>query len=80
MKLVVVKELPPARKQKKSLKAIFDEFLSMNVQVARVDLSEHDYKDSKVANTVFKTAVKRWCVPITVVKRGDEIYFINRTM
>ena len=80
MKLVAVKELPGKRTSKKSLKALFDEFLDMNVQIARVDLSEHDYKSVTVAAQVLGVAVKRWVVPITVVKRDEEIYFINRTM
>lgn len=80
MKLVAVKELPGKRTTKKSLKVLFDEFLNMNVQIARVDLSEHDYKSVTVAYGVLNAAIKRWVVPITVTRRGDEIYFINRTM
>lgn len=80
MKLVAVKELPGKGTSKKKLKALFDEFLNMNVQIARVDLSEHDYKNATVAAQVLGVAVKRWVVPITVTRRGDEIYFINRTM
>lgn len=79
MKFVPVNELPE-RKQKKSLKHVFKEFIAMNVKIARVDLTQFDYKSPKVAYSVLGLASKRHCVDIKVHIRNDEIYFERTDM
>lgn len=75
MKFVEVEKVPERKRKYKNLKVIFDEFVAMNVKAARVDLTEHDYKNVKVAYTVLHNAAKRFCVPVKVYIRGNEIYF-----
>ena len=79
MKFVEVKEVPGMRKYH-PLKNKWDEFMAMNVKVAKVDLSEHDYKSAAVAHSVMSISIKRFGYPITVTRRGDEIYLIRRDM
>lgn len=78
MKFVEVERLPEKRRPKKSLRNLFDEFISMNVKLARVDITERDYKNTMVGYGVMRTAAKRYGAPIKVYIRNDEIYFERR--
>lgn len=78
MKFVEVERLPETRRQYKSLKNMFDEFLNMNVKMAKVDLTEHDYKNISIGYRVLYNSVKRWDVPIKVCMRNGEVYFVRR--
>lgn len=79
MKFVEVKEVPGVR-QNNPLKSKWVEFMAMNVKVAKVDLSEHEYKSATVAQSVMSVSIKRFGYPITVTRRGDELYLIRRDM
>lgn len=79
MKFVEVKEVPGVR-QDNLLKSKWVEFMAMNVKVAKVDLSEHEYKSATVAQSVMSVSIKRFGYPITVTRRGDELYLIRRDM
>ena len=79
MKFVEVTEVP-VKKQYHPLKSKWEEFMAMNVKVVKVDLDENEYKTIDGARSVMAISVKRMGYPITVTKRGDEIYLIRRDM
>lgn len=79
MKFVKVKEVPEQKKYH-PLKSKWEEFMAMNVKVVKVDLDENEYKTIDGARSVMAISVKRMGYPITVTKRGDEIYLIRRDM
>ena len=62
------------------LKERFNEFISMNVKTARVDLDKDDYKSVNVAANVLRVASKRHAVPVKVVVRNGELYFVRTDM
>ena len=79
MKFVKVKEIPGVKKYH-PLKNRWEEFMAMNVKVVKVDLDEREYKSATVAAGVMQASIKRHGYPITVVRRGNEIYLIRRDM
>ena len=78
MNFVVVERMPERRRPKKSLKNRFDEFMNMNVKLAKVDLTENDYKSVKVGYGVLHTAAKHYGYPIEVHLRDGKLYFERR--
>ena len=80
MKFVKVKEVPEKARGHKSLLTKWDEFMAMNVKVVKVDFDEDDYKNADIARSTMAMSIKRSGHPITITKRGDEIYLIRRDM
>lgn len=68
------------KKDYKDLKAFFNEFMSANIEIAIVEWNERDYKSANIEYQVLRDAAKRHGFPITVMKRGDSIYFVRRDM
>lgn len=62
------------------LKWFFEDFLNMNVKVARVDFDEDDYKSYKVARGVLATSAKRHSVPVKVVVSEKKVYLVRTDM
>lgn len=79
MKFTAVKEVPGNRTYN-PLKSKWDEFMAMNVKVAKVDLDEKEYCSIEVARSVMSVSIKHFGYPITITKRGNEIYLIRRDM
>ena len=79
MNFIVVEDIPK-RSNPKNLFGMWREFMAMNTKVVKVELSEYDYKNSSVARNCFCQSIKRGCFPITVIKRGDDIYLVRRDM
>lgn len=79
MKFVEVKEVPDQKKYHE-LKSKWEEFMAMNVKVAKVDLDEEEYKSPEVAARTMMLSIKRFGFPITVTRRRNEIYLIRRDM
>ncbi len=79
MRLTKMENGIPKRENFK-LKPLFDEFIALNVKVARVDLDEEDYKSPTVAANVLRIAAKRWAVPIRVVLSEGKVYFVRKDM
>lgn len=80
MKFVKVDEVPMRRGSRKDLKARWDEFMSMNVKIVKVELNEHDYKNANVARSVLTRSVNTYGYPINVTLRDNEIYLVRRDM
>ena len=79
MKFVEVKEVP-RKISHNTLRIKWDEFMAMNVKVAMVNLDKNEYKSIDTARETMAMSVKRYGYPITVTKRGDEIYLIRKDM
>lgn len=79
MKFTAVKELPKARKYN-PLDVYFKEFMAMNVRIAKVDFEGKGYKTIKTAQSTLYNSAKKRGYPITIVARGDELYFVRRDM
>lgn len=78
MRFTKVQNIPDAINAKYKLEKLFDEFIQMNIEAAKID--DYDYKSVNSAYNVLHKAAKRWRVPVKVVKRGEEIYFVRTDM
>lgn len=81
MKFVKVDKLPESNRRYTSaykVEARIQEFMNMNIKIARVDYNESDYKSIKTAYTGFKNACKRYVAPIDVKVVNKELYLIRR--
>jgi hypothetical protein len=65
------------RREQKKLKYEFMRFIKMNVKVARVDITDSDYKSIHVAYNVLSKGAQRHEVPVQVTRMGDSIYFVR---
>lgn len=77
MKFVKVNEVPESRHNHK-LKEYWDRFMSMKAKVVKVDLDECEYKNVAVAYRCMGASVRRYGLPINVMKRGNEIFLVRR--
>lgn len=78
MKFVECKEGLPERTDKKNLKIYFEEFMSSNIKVAKVEFNKGDYKSIKIAYRCIHASVKRHGFPIKVHKIGNNIYLVRK--
>lgn len=69
----------PSKAINYGLEAKFNEFLSMNIKIAKVAYGGH-YKNSSTAANVLGNGVRRWGVPIKVMRRGNDVYFVRTDM
>ena len=79
MKLVQVERVP-GRNENHKLKAAWEEFMGMNVKIAKAELDVDEYKSPSVAANVWAVSIKRFGYPISVKLRKNEIYLIRRDM
>ena len=79
MRFVEVEEVP-RRNAKKHLQGYLQEFMNMNIKVAKLDFNEREYKSPSIARSVIAIAIKKSGLPSTITKRGDEIYLIRNDM
>lgn len=80
MKFTVVERLPEKRCGKKRLKHIFDEFVNMNVQFAKFEFNENEYKHAQSAYGNLHRAAIKYGYPVKVHIRNNEIYFERRDL
>lgn len=80
MTFTEVKELPNKRKAQKKLRHVFEDFMSLHIKIARVDLNEQDYKSPRVAQGCLSKAARYLAFPVDVKLRNGEVYFIRRDM
>lgn len=80
MKFTEVKEMPKGRTSPKALDVYFEEFMRMDVKIAKVDFTEHKYVSPEVAARTLYTSAKRRGYPIDVHKRDGEVYFVRKDM
>ena len=75
MKFVECKEgIPKRNSTHKNLRVYFEEFMTANMKIAKIEFNESDYKNILVARSVLHTAIKRHGFPIAIHKRGNELY------
>lgn len=83
MKFIKVDEVPGVVNMGRinhRLKADWQEFMDMNVKIAKVDLTQYNYKNVITARQVIGKSIQKWGYPIDVFKRKDEIYLVRRDM
>ena len=81
MKFTKVEDVPGVERRRYSnLKGDWKEFMAMNVKIAKVDLTQYNYKSVTVAAQVMQKSVNRFGHPIDVVKRKDEVYLVRRDL
>lgn len=56
------------------------EFMSMGDKYAKVDLNPGDYANSEVAYIALRASVKYADLPITVIRRGEDVYLMRNDM
>ena len=76
MKFVEIDSIPKTgdRFPYKRLRDIFDEFMNMNIKLARVDSIDNEYKNSNVAYAVLYNGIKKYGYPINIYLRNALIY------
>ena len=79
MKFVQV-EMVPGPRENHRLKDAWEEFMGMNVKVAKAILDVNEYKSPQVAQSVWTVSIKRFGYPINVMRRNGEVYLVRRDM
>lgn len=79
MRMVVVKDGVPKRDYFK-LKAMFDEFMALNVKVVKLELDEGDYASVYVAMHTIGKSAKTHGYPVKTSVRNGEVYMIRTDM
>lgn len=79
MNFVEVKEVP-RKTFNMDLANRLEEFMKLNIKVAKVDFSKNEYKNVTSAQGSFKQAITRKCLPITATVRNGELYLIRNDM
>lgn len=81
MKFIEVTELPKTNPNKKNRRGVtrdkLDEFMAMNIKIAKVVLGGDYINSISCYNTMSKTA-RYGCYPISVKMRNGEVYLIRR--
>jgi hypothetical protein len=78
MKFVEVERLPGVKARKKKLRHIFEEFINMNVEIAKFEFDETEYKNARSAYGNLHKHAREHGVPVSVHIRNNEIYFKRR--
>lgn len=55
-------------------------FMKQNIKVAKITGWEAEYKNSTSAAETIRSTAKRFKLPITAMKRKDEVYIIRTDM
>lgn len=79
MRFVKVEEVPN-RERRHRLKDYWEEFMSMNIRIAKADLDIGEYASPEVARSVMANSIKRFGYPIDLHRRGKDIYLVRRDM
>lgn len=79
MKFVEVKEVP-GRTIKKNLYGYLNEFMVLDIKVAKVEFNKMEYKNTITAYQCLHRAIKRQRLPLTIIKRNDEIFLVRNDM
>lgn len=81
MKFIEVAELPESNPNKKNRRGVtrdkLDEFMSMNIKMAKV-VSDGAYVNNISCYNTMSKAAKNGCYPISVKMRNGEVYLIRR--
>jgi hypothetical protein len=78
MKAIAVHCIPERMHGNHKLRRFFEDFITSNIKLAKIELSEVEYKSPKVAQNVMGIAARRGKYPVKVMLRGDDIY-LQRT-
>lgn len=81
MEFVEVKELPEYDWRyciRRKIKGKIEEFMRMNVKIARVDFRDGEYVSSYSAYVSLRDCIERHCFPITVHHLQGQVYLCRR--
>ena len=79
-KFIKVNEADVQKRNYSNLKADWKEFMGMGIKVAKVDLTQYNYKSSEVAAMVMARSVRAHGQPIDVIRRKGEVFLVRRDM
>ena len=81
MRFVEVNELPEhIRSTKSNFKHRLDEFMAMNIKVARVEFDSSEYNSRESCRGAFVSACKRYSYPIRAVGINGDVYLIRKDL
>ena len=78
MKFVKVDKVPMRNQANHRLRDYFEEFMSANIKIAKVELNDGEYSNPSVARSVLGNSIKRHGFPIDIKLRSGEIYLVRR--
>lgn len=68
------------RVRKKDLATVFDEFMAMQIKAARLGFNHDEYKDSKSATQTLRAFARNHNLPVRVLHRMNDVYFVRTDM
>lgn len=74
MKLIAVENLPKIKNPKHRLQKMIEDFVESGCEVAKIDLTEHDYKTPLVGYKCIYVAARNSKRPVKVHYRDGEVY------
>lgn len=69
-----------ARISKKDLATVFDEFMVMQIKAVRLNFNRDEYKDTRSATQTLRTFAKSHGLPVRVLHRMNDVYFVRTDM
>lgn len=76
MTLIKVDYLPKKR-AKKRLQDFIKEFADSEMEIAKVNFTDQDYKSPNICRNCMAVAIRKSKRPVKVCQRGDEIYLVK---
>lgn len=68
------------RSRRKNLATVFDEFMAMQIKAARLGFNRDEYKDDKSAIQALRAFARNHNLPIRVLLRMNDVYFVRTDM
>ena len=68
------------RPRRKDLAMVFDEFMAMQIKAARLGFNRDEYKDDKSAAQTLRMFARNHNLPIRVLHRMNDVYFVRTDM
>lgn len=66
--------------KKKDLATVFDEFMAMQIKAARLDFNHDEYKDDNSAFLTLRLFIRSHNLPVRVLHRMNNVYFVRTDM
>lgn len=68
------------RPRRKDLSMVFDEFMAMQIKAARLGFNCDEYKNYKSASQTLSAFAKNHNLPVRVLHRMNDVYFVRTDM
>lgn len=73
-----IEKLPNGKRRRSNLRVFFDEFMSENIKIAKLNFDDGTYCSAKSAQNTLTQSAKRRGYPIDVEIINGEVYLIRR--